>query len=192
MYFDPGQPTDHPASVNACLADYLCLHKEEILGDWRDRVCKDTTILPPRSLSTIALTNCLPEIVDDLTATLRHYGSEAVAEQAVKDAGEHGATRCDQGYALAEVLCELKHLRALLIFHLRVFEDLNPGNGMAAVLFVSSTLHRFLDQLAIDATSMFLWSKLSPIEKVHRGLIEWKEAQPHWQADFRYSAPIRL
>lgn len=75
---------------------------------------------------------------DDLTETLRRYGCEVVAWQAVKDAEEHGYTRQRQGYELTEMLRKLKILRAVLIFHLRAFEDLNPEDGMAARLFTST------------------------------------------------------
>lgn len=162
-----------PNSINGGLADHLCTHKEEILNDWRERVRGDAAIVATRSLNTAALTNHLPEIFDDLTATLRRYGSETVAEQATKDAEEHGATRHQQGYELPELLRELMHLRAILIYHLRHFEDLHPDFGMASRLFVSTTLHRFLDEMAIDATEEYLWSKLSLQDQIHQGRIKW-------------------
>lgn len=167
------QPEANPNSVNGGLADYLCTQKEAILTEWRERVRGDKAITVTRSLNTTALTNHLPEIFDDLTATLRRYGSETVAEQAAKDAEEHGATRQQQGYELPEVLRELMHLRAILIYHLRQFEDLHPDFGMASWLFVSTTLHRFLDEMAIDATEEYLWSQLSLQDQIHQGRIKW-------------------
>ncbi len=167
------QPEANPNSVNGGLADYLCAQKEAILTEWRERVRGDTSITVTRSLNTAALTNHLPEIFDDLTATLRSYGSETVADQTAKDAEEHGSTRQQQGYELPEVLRELMHLRAILIYHLRQFEDLHPDFGMAAWLFVSTTLHRFLDEMAIDATEEYLWSQLSLQDQIHQGRIKW-------------------
>lgn len=137
--------------------------------EWRERVREDKAITATQSLNTTALTNHLPEIFDDLIATLRRYGSETVAKQAVKDAEEHGATRRRQGYELPEMLRELKHLRAILIYHLRIFEDLSPDHGTAARLFISTTLHGFLDEMAIDATEEYLWSQLSLEDQIHRG-----------------------
>lgn len=151
----------HPDSVNGRLADYLATKKQAILTEWRERARGDKKIMATSSLSVTALTNGLPKIFDDLVDTLRRYGSESVAGQAVRDAEEHGATRQQQGYELPEVLRELMHLRAILIYHLRAFEDLNPDDGMAARLFTSTTLHAFLDAMAIDATEEYLWSKLS-------------------------------
>jgi hypothetical protein len=96
-----------------------------------------------------------------------------VTEQALKDAEEHGATRMQQGYELPEMLRELMHLRAILIYHQRAFEDLNADLGMASRLFISTTLHRFLDEMVIDATEEYLWSKLSLQDQIHQGCIKW-------------------
>jgi hypothetical protein len=162
-----------PNSINGGLADYLGTQKEAILTEWRERVRADKKILATRSLNTAAITNHLPEIFDDLVGTLRRYGSTTVAEQTTKNAEEHGSTRQRQGYELSEVLRELMHLRAILIYHLRHFEDLHPDFSMAARLFVATTLHRFLDEMAIDAAEEFLWSKLSLQDQIHQGRIKW-------------------
>ncbi len=149
----------HPSSVNARFANHLASNKDAILDDWLKRVRADPEIATTETLNTIALKNHLPQIFDDLTETLRRYGSETVAEQAVRDAEEHGATRLRQGYELPELLRELKHLRSVFIFYLRTFEDINPDDGMAARLFISTTLHAFLDEMIIDATEEYLWTQ---------------------------------
>jgi hypothetical protein len=147
----------HPDSVNGRLADFLTTAKEAIITEWLERVRADPAIISTEVLSTVALKNHLPQIFDDLIETLRRYGCEVVAGQAVKDAEEHGATRMRQGYGLPEMLRELMHLRTILIYHLRAFEDMNPDDGMAARLFTATTLHSFLDKMAIDATEEYLW-----------------------------------
>jgi len=163
------KPEAHPDSVNGRLADYLASKKEEILTDWLKKVRADPAIISTEILNTVALKNHMPEIFDDLIGTLRRYGCEVVAGQAVKDAEKHGYTRLRQGYELTEMLRELKLLRSLLIFHLGAFEDLNPDDGMAARLFTATTLHGFLDEMAIDATEEYLWSKLSLQDRIHKG-----------------------
>lgn len=162
-------PEAHPESVNARLANYLASKKEMIITEWLERVRADPAISSTETLNTVALKNHLPQIFDDLIETLRRYGCEVVAGQAVKDAEEHGYTRLRQGYELTEMLRELKLLRSVLIFHLRSFEDLNPEDGMAARLFTSTTLHAFLDEMAISATEEYLWSNLSLQEQLHQG-----------------------
>ena len=157
-----------PGSVNADLADYLSEHKEDIIDEWRERVRTDVAIKVSKSLNTDALTNRLPHIFDDLNVTLRRYRSTLNAEQAVRDAREHGATRWKQGYELSEVMRELKHFRSVLIYHLNFFESGHPGNGMAANLFISTIVHRFLDEMVVEATEEFLWTQLTLKDEMHR------------------------
>jgi hypothetical protein len=146
----------HPSSINGGLADHLSASREEILREWMHRARSDAQVAAADSLGVAELKDHLPHILEDLITSLRRYGSEVVAEKSVRDAEEHGATRWRQGYDLPEVLVELMHFRAVLIYHLRVFEDNNPDFGMISRLFVSSTMHRFLDQMGIDATEEFL------------------------------------
>lgn len=155
---DTQDPTEeaHPSSINGGLADHLTANRGEILTEWRQRARSDVRVAAADSLESAALNDHLPHILDDLITSLRRYGSEVIAEKSVRDAEEHGATRWRQGYDLPEVLVELMHFRAVLIYHLRVFEDSNPDFGMISRLFVSTTMHRFLDQMGIDATVEFL------------------------------------
>lgn len=159
-------------SVNHRFADFLSARKETIISEWLERVRADSAIIATDTLNTVAIRNHLPEIFDDLTASLLRYGSETVAKKTVTDAEEHGAARMRQGYELPEMLREIKHLRAILIYHLRVFEDLNSDDGMVARLFISTTLHSFLDEIMIDATEEYLWSQLSLQDRIHRGYIQ--------------------
>jgi hypothetical protein len=151
----------HPQSVNGRLAEHLSTAKETILNEWLVRVRADPQIAPTDSLDVTALRNHIPHIFDDLIDSLRRYGSEAVADRAVKDAEVHGATRLKQGYQLTEMLREMKHLRAVLILQLRTFEELSPDDGMAARLFIATTLHDFLDEVAIQASEEYLWAQKS-------------------------------
>ncbi|MDB6004308.1 MAG: histidine kinase [Prosthecobacter sp.] len=167
------KPQAAPHNVNALLADYLGTQKEGIINEWLERVRGDAAIMATASLNTNALKDHLPEIFDDLTETLRRYGSEAVAEQSTKDAEEHGATRLRQGYELPEMLRELMHLRSILIYHMLQFEGLDSEFGMASRLFISTTLHRFIDEMMIDATDEYLWSQLSLQDQIHQGRKKW-------------------
>ena len=155
----------HPSSINSRFADHLAENKEDIINEWLDRVHKDSAI-PTATLDAVALKNHLPQLFDDLLKTLRFYGNKEVAEQTVKDAEGHGATRWRQGCDMITILCEIKHLRAVLIYHLRVFEELHDNFGLSERFFISSTLHGFLDDLAIHADQQYL-----------RERMEWKLSQ---------------
>jgi len=50
------------------------------------------------------------------------------------------------------MLREIMHLRSILIHRLALFESNNSVFGVDARLFVTTTLHRFLDRMGINAT----------------------------------------
>lgn len=144
-------------SVNARLADFICGRKEEMIRAWIGRVKADAAI-PSDTLTTNQLRNHLPRLFNDLADILRQYGSDDTARRTERDAEKHGLERWEQGFSLPDLLREILHLRAVFIYHLRVFEEMHPDFGTAARLFAHSTAHQFLDQMAIDATEQFLSS----------------------------------
>ena len=142
-------------SVNARLAEFICSRKEEMIRAWLARVTADAAV-PSSSLTTNQLRNHLPRLFDDLADIIREYNSEGAVQRAGRDAQKHGVERWDQGFSLIDLLREITHLRAVFIYHLRVFEEMHTDFGTAARLFANVTVHQFLDELAIDATERFL------------------------------------
>ncbi|MEX2580864.1 MAG: RsbRD N-terminal domain-containing protein [Verrucomicrobiales bacterium] len=158
------QPQSHPESVNGRLAKSLDSQRAEIINEWLDQVRQDPSI-PTDSLTLVQVRDHLPQLFDDLTDTLSRYGSAEVAEQSEKDGEEHGAARWQQGFHLPEMLLELMHLRSILIHRLGLFEANNEDFGMVERLFVTATLHRFLDLMGINATEQFLTQGLQERER---------------------------
>ena len=144
-------------SINSQLAEFLCSRKDEMIRSWMGRVQADPAI-PAESLTTSQLRDNLPRLFDDLADTILRYGSDEVADRTAKDAEKHGAERWQQGFELPQLLREMMHLRAILIYHLRIFEEQHADFGSAARLYAHATVHQFLDELGIDATEQFLTS----------------------------------
>ena len=149
------KPEAHHESINGRLAKSLENQRNEIIDEWLRRVREDPAI-PTDSLTLLQVQDHLPQLLHDLTQTLSRYGSEAVSDQSDKDGEEHGSARWQQGFELPEMLRELMHFRYILIQRLGSFESSNKDFGMAAKLFVTTTLHRFLDRMGINATEQFL------------------------------------
>ena len=136
----------------------MCARKQAILDEWLERVRNDPSIITSRSLDPADVLSCLPLILDNLRASLRGYGCTTAAEQSAENARQFGTARSWQGYGLGELLCEFKHLRSVLIYDMRLFEDQHSDNGMAAMLFISTVVHRFLDAIMIEASAEFMSS----------------------------------
>lgn len=151
----PANSTAHPDSDNGRLARSLDPQRDDIINEWLYRVGKDPAI-PTESLSLEQVRDHLPQLFDELTQSLKQYGSEQVAEQSENDGEEHGSARWQQGFELPEMLRELMHLRSILIRRLGDFESSNEDFGMVARLFVTTTVHGFLDRMGINATEAYL------------------------------------
>lgn len=158
------KPKAHPDSVNGRLAAILDSQRNDIIKEWLDRVREDPAI-PTDSLTLEQVRDHLPQLFDDLTQTLSRFGSEVVAEKSEKDGEEHGSARWQQGFELPEMLREVMHLRSILIHRIGVFEASNEDFGLVGRLFVTTTIHRFLDRMGINATEQYLTQGL--YEKEH-------------------------
>jgi hypothetical protein len=135
-------------------------------------------VLPDRDIGTARSANTslpghrLHFLLDELNETLRYYRSAGVTVKESGNPRKHGTSAWQQGYQLSEVMRELKHFRALLIYHLRLFEDLHQDHGMAAMLFVASVSHGFLDDLVINITDEFLSAQLDVNEEKWRRRVQ--------------------
>lgn len=138
----------HPESVNNRLADFLDSRKKAVLDEWLQRVRQD----PPRNgpAPEVVISQRLSSLLDDLNATLRRPSSTWSADGITEDSGVDCSDGATGDGALCGMLCEIKHFRANLLYHLRTFEDLHPDYGMAAMLFVSTLVHRHLDDMMIE------------------------------------------
>jgi len=142
-------------SINARFAIHLEANKEEIMADWLLRVRNDTSIRTDR-LSRVQLEDHIPSILSDLSRLLALEETDALVTRAVEDADIHGEVRWKQGFSLSELLAETKHLRLVLNQALIQFEEGDPHFSMAARLYISTTVHSFLDDMLIEATSEFV------------------------------------
>lgn len=145
----------HSGSIGELLGAYLEAHKDAMKVEWLARIRRE---MPTETLTmtTDALTNHIPRFFDDVVEALRHYRDEEVRDRLQKDADDHTSVRLQQGFDLPALLYEIAHLRTVFIYHLRMFEELNPDQGVVARLFAANTVHRLLDKLGVDSAEQFL------------------------------------
>ncbi len=85
---------------------------EIIVRDWAEKVTADKRVNSDERLSYLQLVDHVPQIVEELRSAL----VEAAADgRALRQGGEHGRQRWQQGYELKEVVRELTLLRATLL-----------------------------------------------------------------------------
>jgi hypothetical protein len=140
-------------SINELLAAYIDTNAEAIVDEWLAAVRADSAI-PTASHTAAELKNHFPALFGNLVETLRSCDPGKTAMQ--ENARMHGSTRWREGFSPREMLREIKHLRSVMVYHLRVFEDLHSHFGGAGRIFVCAAVHGFLDDLAIDAIDAYL------------------------------------
>ncbi len=136
----------HPESVNNCLAHFFENRRKTIREEWVQRIRQSVPnggqplLETSTSMDLFALLDQLVELLRCSPSPLIFADAPCLPELELKREDEK---------AVGEVLCEIKQLRAVLLYHLRTFEDLHPDYGMAAILFVSTLVHRYLDDVMI-------------------------------------------
>ena len=157
----------HPESVNARLAAYLRANRGAISAEWMGRVLSDPAV-GNETLTTAELKSSMPALFESLVSALCQYGNEDVAQRSSVDSAKHGAMRWQQGYNFGELLREIRHLRAVFIYHLARFEDAHPDFGMVARLFAATTVHAFLDDLLVSAAEEYVKADKSSAQQESR------------------------
>jgi hypothetical protein len=139
-------------SISGRLADYLESHKDAMTNKWAERVRKDPGV-PTGAMTKLEIIDHLPLIFDAIIQALR---SDAAIEQLHQAAVRHAIVRWIERFDLQAVLREISLLRTEFIYHLRVFEEAHPDFDIASRLSASTTIHRILDDVLMDAIETFL------------------------------------
>lgn len=147
-------PDNHEAACGR-LADYLQSHKEPLMSEWLAQAKIDSGV-PSDSLTKLELVDHLPKIFDAMIQALRQRCSDTTMEHIHEITARHTVIRWVQRYDLPGVVREVSLLRAEFIRHLLIFDEQNPDVGMDARLLNSTTIHRILDGIVMDATDTYL------------------------------------
>jgi hypothetical protein len=142
-------------SISGSLADYLEAHKEAMTNEWVKRVRKDPGV-PTGSMTKLEIINHLPLVFDAIIQALRQHRSDAAIEQLHQVTVRHAIVRWIEHFDPRAVLREISLLRAEFIYRLQVFEEERPDFDIASRLSASTTIHRILDDLLMDAMETFL------------------------------------
>ena len=137
------------------LADYLQSHKEPLMREWLTQARKDADV-PSDALTKLELVDHLPNVFDAMIQALRQRCSDTTMQDVQEITARHTVIRWVQRYDLPGVVREVSLLRAEFIRHLLLFDEQNPDVGMGARLLNSTTIHRILDGIVMDATDTYL------------------------------------
>ena len=145
----------HPGWVSSQLAEYLQANKAPFMARWVERVRRDSGV-PSDLLTRTELIDHVPVIFDAIIRALMEHRRGSTMEQVQEIAARHTIIRWVQDYDLRAVLKELSLLRTEFICHLRAFEEEQPLASHDQHLIASTTIHRILDGIMMDAVDTFL------------------------------------
>ncbi len=140
---------------SACsqLADWLQSNAQALINDWVVQVSEDS-VVPSESMTKPEIIDHVPQIFDEINHALRQQSSTTM--QIHQFAARHTIVRWAQGYDLKGVLREISLLRTVFNRHSRAFEDQCQHISSDERIFVSTIIHRILDDVVMDATDTFL------------------------------------
>ena len=111
------------------IANYLSEHRVDILTVWKSAVEADPELRMASTTTRAQFIDHVPAVLDAFEARLssRDIADRVEAREAERvSAAEHGLHRWQQGYDLAETMCEWGHLHLALLQELETYHSLHP------------------------------------------------------------------
>ena len=135
---------------------FLADRRELIISEWAAAVYRDREITSSEALTHDQLKEHVAQLLNSLSEIIANAFSQDVKEDAAWTAAMHGHTRYQAGYDIAELLREMRDLRATLIPHLIEFEEQHPEVGASRKLYARTVMHRFLDDMMRISVEQFI------------------------------------
>lgn len=98
--------------VNKRVRMILKEQQKAIVEEWLQAVKADPD-LNTVAISDKARKNQIPAFLDALVETL-HPHTETLSPQVIRECSKHGATRCQEGYTVSQLMKEARHLRRII------------------------------------------------------------------------------
>ena len=152
----PPTPTPDQQRISVRLAEFIAVRHERILAEWEDAVGRDQTIPAPDKLTHKQLRDHTPQILSGLTQTLSNAFNPQLMFDTAYEAATHGHMRWEARYDVAQVLREISHLRARLIYHVAEFQEQAPAFTGSLSLFAMVVVHSYFDRLMRISVESFI------------------------------------
>jgi hypothetical protein len=152
----PPIPTPDQQRISVRLAEFIAERHERILAEWEDAVSRDQTIPAPDKLTHDQLRDHTPQIVSGLCQTLCNAFNPQLMFDTAYEAATHGHMRWEERYNVSQVLREISHLRATLIYHVAEFQEQTPDFLGSLSLFAMIVVHSYFDRLMRISVESFI------------------------------------
>ena len=156
MPLTPPTPTPDQQRISVRLAEFIAERRERILAEWEDAVGRDQTMPAPDKLTHGQLRDHTPQILSGLSQTLANAFNPELMFDTAYEAATHGYMRWEERYDVSQVLREISHLRATLIYHIAEFQEQAPDFTGSLSLFAMLIVHSYFDRLMRISIESFI------------------------------------
>ena len=143
----PPTPTPDQQRISVQLAEFIAERRERILAEWENAIGHDQTIPAPDKLTHEQLRDHTPQILSGLSRTLCNAFNPQLMFDTAYEAASHGYMRWEERYDVSQVLREISHLRATLIYHIAEFQVQAPDFTGSLSVFAMVVVHSYFDRL---------------------------------------------
>jgi hypothetical protein len=137
--------------------DYLLSHRNEITAEWVGAVQPRLGVSSPGYSSDTGLIDHLPELFQNLAASLKFLESDEQRREVVRTAREHGRYRWRQGYKLDQVIREASIIRRILVgTWVNAFARQTPAFDDEARSAAGQIIHEAVDYIVADSAEQYM------------------------------------
>jgi signal transduction histidine kinase len=142
------------ASERASIAERLKAQRDRIVAAWMEAISRDEKIPSSDRLTTAALRDHFPEMLQELIGHLQDAGETGDDSPTRQTGRAHGAGRWRSGYRLDEVLRELARIREIVLAEITTLcgDQVSVTTRDDAIL----TTRRFFDTIAATSAQQFV------------------------------------
>ncbi len=150
------QPSPEQQIIGCKLSNFLSDRRQAIVAEWMVAIRQDAAVPAADDLTLAQLKDHVPQILDDLNATLCDAFNQEVEERTAWRAATHGQIRWEQRYDIPQLIREIADLRTILIYHLAEFNDdrVSSFSGRLGV-FSMVVVHAFFDRIIRISVEQF-------------------------------------
>ena len=163
--------------------DYLLSHRNEITAEWAIAIQPGSGLGSPGYFGDAELVDHLPQLFDNLAASLKSPQSHEQRREVVRAARKHGKYRWRQGYKLDQVIREASIIRRILGgTWVNAFAKRTPCFDDESRSAAEQIIHEAVDYIVADSAEQYMEEQQKAVSHLNARLADALEDLRQQQA----------
>jgi len=159
--------------ILSAFGNYLLSHRDEITAEWVGAVQSRFEVSSPGYSSDTGLIDHLPELFQNLAASLKCLESDEQRREVVRTAREHGRYRWRQGYKLDQVIREASIIRRILVGTWgNAFARQTPAFDGETRSAAEQIIHEAVDYIVADSAEQYMEEQQKAVSHLNTRLAD--------------------